>query len=190
VQAAIRGGARKNAGVKFLHSLWRVLRAVLLGLAALVIFIEEWGWRPLTAWTARLGRWPPLARLEARIRAAPARLALALFLVPAVALIPVKLAALWLIEEGRVTLGIAVIVAAKLIGTALVGRLFLLVEVQLMQFAWFARGFGWWRTTKERVLAAMRASALWRRGRAMRRVWRKWRRRDGLHRDDQDHRAR
>ncbi|MEO7057372.1 MAG: hypothetical protein ABI281_13995 [Caldimonas sp.] len=163
--------------MKFLHSLWHLLRAALLGLAALFIFIEEWGWRPLTAWAARLGRWPPLAWLEARIRAAPPRLALALFLVPAVALVPVKLAALWLIEEGRAPLGIAVIVAAKLIGTALVGRLFLLVETQLMQFAWFARGLGWWRTTKERVLVALRASAVWRSLRAMRTTLRQWRRR-------------
>lgn len=163
--------------MKFLHALWHLLRALLLGLAALVIFIEEWGWRPLTAWAARLARWPLLARLEARIRTASPRLALALFLVPAVALIPVKLTALWLIEEGRAPLGIAVIVAAKLLGTALVGRLFLLVEAQLMQFAWFARGLGWWRTIKERVLVALRASALWRSGRAMRRAWRQWRRR-------------
>ncbi len=62
-----------------------------------------------------------------------------LFLVPAVALFPVKLGALWLIHEGWATLGVTLIVGAKLLGTALVGRLFVLTEPQLAQFAWFAR---------------------------------------------------
>ena len=160
-----------------LGGLWRAARAVLLGVAALVIFIEEWGWRPLTALAARIARWPPLARLETIIAAAPPRLALALFLVPAVMLVPVKLVALWLIGEGRTTFGIIVIVAAKVLGTALVGRLFVLVEPQLQQFAWFARALAWWRATKERAMSAVRQSRVWRSALAMRRAWRLWRRR-------------
>lgn len=149
-----------------LRALWRALRAVLLVLAALVLAIEEWGWRPLTALAARLARWAPLARLEARIRTLPPAGALALFLVPAVALFPLKLLALWLIHLGRTTLGIAVIIAAKLIGTALVGRLFILTEPQLMRYAWFARALGWWRRTKQRVRDALHAWRPWRQARA------------------------
>lgn len=160
-----------------LRRLWRLLRGLLLALAALVLFIEEWGWRPLTAWAARLARWPPLARLEARIAALPPRWALALFIVPAVALFPVKLVALWLIHLGRTTLGLLVIVAAKLIGTALVGRLFILTEPQLLQFAWFARALGWWRATKECIRAAVHAAPAWRAMRAAARRWRLWLRR-------------
>jgi hypothetical protein len=151
---------------------WGPVRAVLLALFALVIFIEEWGWRPLTALAARIARWPPIAALEALIRRAPPRVALALFLVPAVLLVPVKLGALWLIQEGRATLGITVIVVAKLLGTALVGRLFILVETQLMAFVWFARCVGWWRATRDRVMTALRQSVLWRSARVLRRVWR------------------
>ena len=156
---------------------WRVVRALLLGIAALVIFIEEWGWRPLSAMAARIARWPPIARLEALIAAAPPRVALALFLVPVVLLVPVKLAALWLIGEGRTTVGIVVIVVAKVLGTALVGRLFVLVEPQLQQFAWFARLLAWWRATRDRVMTAVRESRLWRGASALRRTWRMWRRR-------------
>ena len=139
----------------------------------IVIFAEEWGWRPLTALAAGIARFPPIALLEARIRRASPRVALALFVVPAIALIPVKLGALWLIQEGRTTLGIAVILIAKLIGTAFVGRLFILVEPQLMTFPWFARGIAWWRATRDRIMAALRESLLWRSGRVMRRAWRK-----------------
>ena len=79
-------------------ALWRLARGLLLALVAVVIFIEEWGFRPLTAWAARLAQWPPLARLEARIRALGPRQALALFLLPSLLLLPVKLLALWFIH--------------------------------------------------------------------------------------------
>ncbi len=156
----------------FFKGLWRLLRGLMLALAAVVLFLEEWGWRPLTAWAARLAKWPPLARLEARIVRVPSRWALVLFLVPAVLLFPVKLLALWLIHKGSALLGLSVIVAAKVLGTALVGRLFVLTEPQLMQIAWFARAMGWWRTTKARVRAAIDSSAWWLSVRAVVRRWR------------------
>jgi hypothetical protein len=161
------------------------LRALLLVLAALVLFIEEWGWRPLTAFVARLAKWPPLARFEALVRAAPPRIALLLFLAPAVALFPIKLLALWILSRGHALLGITVIVVAKLLGTAIVGRLFILTESQLMHFAWFARALTWWRVTKQRVMDALRRSAAWRGARRLKTRWRAWRRRwRGL--DEQD----
>jgi hypothetical protein len=163
--------------VKVVGAVWRVVRGLLLGLAALLIFIEEWGWRPLSAMIARLGRWPPLGRLEVRIAAVPRQVALMLFLVPAILLVPVKLAALWLIGEGHATLGILLIVLAKLVGTAIVGRLFVLLERQLLTFAWFAHALAWWQRTRTRVMTALRESALWRAMRALRRDWRAWWRR-------------
>lgn len=160
-----------------LRLLWRAVRALLLAAAAVVLFLEEWGWRPLTAWAARLAQWPPLQALEVRLRQASPRVALGLFLVPAVALFPIKLLALWLIGQGHGVLGVTVIIAAKLLGTALVGRLFILTEPQLMQFAWFARALGWWRATKLRVSAAVHASAAARALRAVRLRVAAWRRR-------------
>ena len=154
--------------------LWRVLRGVLLTLAAIVLFIEEWGWRPLTALAARIARWPPLARFEARIARVPPRFALVLFLVPAVLLFPIKLLALWLIHEGRAVLGVGVIVAAKVLGTALVGRLFVLTEPQLMQFVWFARAMNWWIATKQRLKALVVGSTAWRAVRDATRRLRAW----------------
>ncbi|MEO8081116.1 MAG: hypothetical protein ABI641_11340 [Caldimonas sp.] len=155
----------------------RVLRALLLGLFALIVAIEEWGWRPLAALAGRLSRWPPLGRLEARIAASSPRVALVLFLVPATAFFPLKIVALWLIDDGRVALGVGLILAAKVIGTALVGRLFMLLEPKLVQFARFARALAWWRRTKARVHAALRGSAAWRRVRLLRLMSRRWLRR-------------
>ncbi len=160
-----------------LKTLWRGLRAVLLALLAAILFIEEWGWRPLTAWAGRLMRWPPLARLEDRLRQLSPKVALALFAVPAAALFPVKLMALWAIHKGHAVLGVAVIVAAKLLGTALVGRLFIVVESQLVRIAWVARALNWWRATRQRVLQRVHASLPWRIGRAWGRGLKRWTRR-------------
>lgn len=165
------------------RGLWRVLRALFLALAALVIAIEEWGWRPLTGMAARLAKWPPIGRLEDAIRAAPRRVALLLFLAPAVLLFPVKLLALWLIHIGRTTLGVVVILLAKALGTAFVGRLFILTESRLTTFPWFARALSWWRATKRRVKATVRASLAWRAATRMLRRISVWMRRR-MHRAD------
>ncbi len=154
------------------------IRTALLVLAAVVLFIEEWGWRPLSAWMGQLAKWPPLGRLEARIRQATPRWALVLFAVPAVLLFPVKLLALWCIHLGHALLGVTVIVLAKILGTALVGRLFVLTEPQLMQFRRFAVAIAWWRVTKARVALAVKSSSAWQSLRTMRRrvriIWRRF----------------
>lgn len=139
-----------------LRLLWRVLRALLLLIAALWLFFEEWGWHPLAAWLARFARWPPWARLEASIASTPPRLALLLFMIPAIALLPVKLLALWLLQGGHPGLGLAVIIAAKLLGTAVGGRLFMLTRRQLMQMRRFARAVAWVRWMRRRVRHALR----------------------------------
>jgi hypothetical protein len=153
---------------------WRALRAVLLGLVALVLLIEEWGWRPLSRWLARWAHWPPLARLEAHIRTLSPNAALAFFLVPVLTLFPVKLLALWLIQQGNAVLGVTVIVLAKLVGTALAGRLFVLTEPQLRHFAWFNNALDWWHATKARLRAALEKWSVWRAARRVRKeiaVW-------------------
>ena len=157
--------------MKLATALWRIVRGFGLVLAAIVIFVEEWGWRPLTAFAAKLAGWLHLQRLEARIAAASPIVALLLFLAPAVLLFPLKLLALWVISQGNTELGIFIIVAAKVLGTAFVGRLFVLVEPQLMTFAWFARALHWWRETKAKIVERVRRSAPWRAARALRRLW-------------------
>lgn len=158
--------------MRWLALLWRVLRGMLLALVAVWFFLEEFGWHPLAAWLRRFARWPPWARLEARIAAAPPRLALALFLLPATVLLPVKLLALALISDGRPLAGLAVIVAAKLVGTAVGGWLFLLTRPRLMRMRRFARAMAWWRRLRWQLRRALNASAAWR---ALQQQWQRWR---------------
>ena len=128
---------------------------------ALLILFEQWGWLPLARALGQLARWPLVARLERRITALGPRVALAVLFVPAFALLPIKLAALWLVALGRVASGLAVLVVAKLLGTALVARLYLLTQPQLMRMAWFARLHRRWMGWKTRIIASLVDSPGW-----------------------------
>jgi len=147
----------------------RWLRRGFEALLALVILFEEWGWEPLHRAMLWLGRWPPLAWLERRVGALPPYAALAVFLLPTLLLLPIKLLALWLIGQGRAGLGLLVIVIAKLAGTALLAWLFQLTQPALMQLTWFAHWYGRWTAWKQAVLAQVRASWAWRFGRVVKR---------------------
>lgn len=165
------GGHGGPAGL--LHTLlrwpFRLVRAMLSVVLALVILFEEWGWEPLQRALAWVGRLPGLRWIEARIRALPPYAALALFFLPTLLLLPVKLLALWLMGHGQVLAGTLVIIGAKIVGTALVARLFGLTQPALMQLEWFARVYTRWHNWKEALLARVRASWVWRMGRVAKR---------------------
>ncbi|RID98851.1 hypothetical protein D3F03_10705 [Simplicispira hankyongi] len=126
---------------------------------------------------ARIGRWPGLRWVEGRVRALPPWAALAAFGVPTLLLLPTKLLALWAIGNGQVLLGTAVVVAAKIIGTAVVARLFTLTQPALMRLAWFATLYLRWIALKTALLARARTSWPWRAARVLRQRMRRWWRR-------------
>ncbi|WP_394757655.1 hypothetical protein [Rhodoferax sp.] len=160
-----------------MHLAIRLLKNLFSGLLALLILFEEWGWEPLQRALAWIGRLPGLRWVERRIQALPPYAALALFLLPTAMLLPVKLLALWLIGQGKVLSGSLVILSAKLVGTAIVARLFALTQPALMQLAWFARAYTRWANWKERLLMQVRASWPWRLGRVLKhRMKQRWRR--------------
>jgi hypothetical protein len=157
--------------------LWRWLKGLLIALLqwplALLILFEEWGWEPLQRVLARIGQWPGFRWIERRVRALPPYAALALFIVPSALLLPIKLLALLLIEQGRPVLGTVVILAAKVVGTAIVARLFSLTQPALLQLPWFAQGYGRWTAWKGALLLRVRSSAPWRLARALKAVLRR-----------------
>ena len=151
-----------------LQAATRGLRHAAGALLALLILFEEWGWDPLQRALARLGRLPLLRQVEALVAGLPPRWALLVFVLPTLALLPVKLLALGLIARGQPLLGLLVILAAKLLGTAVVARLFSLTQPALLQLPWFASAFSRWTTWKDALLARVRASWAWRSGRVLR----------------------
>jgi hypothetical protein len=162
----------------------RVLRNLLTGFAALILLFEEWGWEQLAALVARLSALPFFAWLERCICRLPPWAALAIFALPALALVPVKLLALFFIGQRHPLLGLVVLVAAKIIGTAVVARLFTLTQPTLMQLPWFARWYPRWKAWKDGVMDQVRRSPGWQavvRGRAaVAARWSGFRRRYGL----------
>lgn len=165
----------------FLARVLRVLRALLraVGTALIVplLLFEEWGWEPLAALAARLSRLPFWAALEERLRRLPPWGAVLAFFVPVLLLLPVKVLALFLFSRGHAATGLTVLVLAKLAGTAIVARIFQLVEGPLMRIPWFARWYPRWKAWKDHVLTIVRQSRPWRVVRALnRRISRGWRR--------------
>lgn len=158
-------------------TLKKILRALLLPLVAAILLFEEWGWEPLAAAFARLARWPVWAWMEQKVSQLPPLGALLMFGVPMLGLLPVKLAALYLFGKGQATLGLVLLLGAKLGGTALLARLFQLTQPALMQLRWFARWYPRWKTWKEGVLDQVHRSAVWREGRRLKRAARVWWRR-------------
>jgi hypothetical protein len=147
-----------------MHWLRRLLRNTLLAFVAFILLFEEWGWEPLAALLAKLARLPLWARVERRIEALPPWGAVALFALPALALLPVKLLALFLIGRGNALMGVVVLLTAKVLGTAILARLFTLTQPALMRLAWFARWYPRWKTWKDGVIAQVRRSAPWQAG--------------------------
>jgi hypothetical protein len=155
-----------------------LLRRAAGALLALLILFEEWGWEPLQRMLGRLARLPLLRQLEALISRLPPHAALLAFVLPALLLLPVKLLALALIAQGQRLLGLVVIVLAKLVGTAVVARLFTLTRPALLQLPWFVRLYSRWTAWKQALLSQVRASWAWRWGRLLRRQarhkWARW----------------
>jgi hypothetical protein len=149
-----------------------LLTPPLMLLAALLMFAEEVIWEGLKRIMAVLGRLPLIRSVEAWIATLPPYGAAVVFLAPGAMLLPVKLGALWLIANGHALFGVELIVAAKLVGTALVARIFTITKPALMTLAWFASMHGWIMRWREKLYAFVKASAMWQRLEQLRAVLR------------------
>ena len=150
-----------------LKRLEAILKGLLLAPVALFLLFEEWGWEPLAACFAALGRLPVWRQLERLIVRLPPWAALLAFGVPVLVLVPIKLLALYLLGEGHVAAGLGLVIAAKLAGTALGARLFQLTQPALMQLKWFARAYTPWKRWKDRMLSQVRNAWPWRMARRL-----------------------
>lgn len=144
----------QEVAVKKLRKIFMSLATPLLGIvAALLFLIEDVLWSRLAVLMARLSKLPAVAWLERWIGRQPPLVALLLFLIPTLLLLPVKLGALWCLAHGKQALGLAVLGGGKVIGTALGTRIFVLTKPSLMTVAWFAAVHDWVLGTKARLFA-------------------------------------
>ena len=154
-----------------LVALWRAARPILRGilqmLLALIIVFEEWGWQPLADLLGRLAKWRPWAAVETAIARLPPYAALVVFALPTALLLPLKFLAVFLVAQGQIVMAGLLFLAAKVVATALIARLFLLTQPSLMQIGWFARGYDIVMPWKDALVERVHNSLVWR----VARVW-------------------
>jgi hypothetical protein len=116
----------------------KLLAAPFVFIAAIVVLVEDWLWEDLRRLAALVGQLPVFRQIEALIVGLPPYGSLAIFAAPSLLLIPVKLTALWFIAHGQAWLGVATAIGAKIVGTAMVARIYQLTEPKLLRIGWFA----------------------------------------------------
>ncbi len=112
-------------------------------LLAAVFLVEAWLWDVLGAALSRLAAFLPIdpvrRGLTAVLRRTPPVFALLLFAIPALVILPFKLAGLALLAKGRFALGAAVFLLAKTAGLGVTAFVFDVCRERLMLMRWFVR---------------------------------------------------
>jgi hypothetical protein len=120
----------------------KIAKPFWFALAALFL-IEAWLWDRLGGLLYRLAAllpFEPLKQALARgLDRLPAPVVLLIFLIPVAIIEPFKLVALWLITHHHFLSGVAVFVALKFVGLALVAFLFDVTRDKLLSMTWFVR---------------------------------------------------
>jgi hypothetical protein len=131
-------------------------------LVALWVLAEDAFWGVFERITAWMSRWAWLKSLEAFLSKCPPYLALGLFLIPGLILLPFKVLGLWLMGHHQYALGVSTFILAKVVGTALGARLFVVLKPTLMTLSWFASGLTRFLSWKAAVVAFAKTSYTYR----------------------------
>lgn len=140
----------------------RIFTGILVVLVAIVMAVEDALWFVLD-WIRRHVAWIPfMAVVDRWIAGVGPYGMLAMLCLPALVIIPAKMFGLWLVATHHLFQGVAVILAAKLVGMAILVHLYAAGRNRLLSIGWF-------RWLHEHVLAlktwaygSVRATAVWR----------------------------
>ncbi|GEP54804.1 hypothetical protein [Reyranella soli] len=150
------------------------LELLFVPIAAAIVFIEETLLRYLGLAMAAIAKWPPVAAIEAWLRRLPPWGALLAFAAPSLLVIPIKLSAVWFALHHRYGLSLLSIVIGKMLATALVARLYMVLRPTLVRMAWYLKAetrlFDW----RDRLYAFVRALPAWQRAKAQVQSVRRW----------------
>jgi hypothetical protein len=139
----------------------RVGRFLFIILAALWMMFEEWVWDTILAVMEKIGRLKMVNRFESFLARQNQYLLLTLFSFPFLIMLPAKLYGVYLIADGRIVRGVAVIIVAKGFITALVTRLFVISKNKLLQINAFAAMYYWFKDKKEWLYAELNKLPGW-----------------------------
>jgi hypothetical protein len=117
-------------------------RAFWFALAVILLF-ESWLWDHVKEWLRALGRVLGVERFEEWLAGFVGRLSppatLAVFAVPFLGVLPLKVVGVEFIAHGRVMAGVAVLFSAKTLALGVTAFLFDHCREKLLQMPWFAR---------------------------------------------------
>lgn len=131
------------------------MKKLFLSILAIILIIEEWLWDSLSAVGHCLAYYLGLARFENWLAQTKPYQALIAISIPIIIVTPINLTAFWLLAQGLILQGIALEIAAKLLGTIFIARFFSLTKNQLLTFrliAWLYHTITHWlRWAHEKV---------------------------------------
>ena len=139
----------------------RLVRFVLIILAAVWMLFEDWVWDSIVALMRVVGRLKIISRFETFLAGQNPYLLLTLFIFPFLIMIPAKLYGLFLIADGKVIRGVTIFVMAKVTITALITRLFMISKDKLLQIRAFAAFYYWFKDKKEWLYSEVRKLPAW-----------------------------
>ena len=139
----------------------RILRGFALGLAILILILEDAAWALFGPIANAIARLDLVARTEAWIRRQPAWAIAILFIVPLAIVYPAKILGLALMGFGRPRLGLVILIAAEIFGTLLLARLWIVGRDKLMTITWVAWVYGWIDAFRERIYGWVRRQPAW-----------------------------
>lgn len=123
------------------------MKKLLLSLLAIALIVEEWLWDGLSACGHYLAYYLGLSRFENWLTKTSPYQALFAISIPILIVTPVNIAAFWMLAHGLILQGIALEIAAKLLGTLFIARFFSLTKPQLLTFrllAWLYQTVTFW----------------------------------------------
>ncbi len=139
----------------------RVIRLILVSLAAIWMLFEDWVWDTIVDLMEELGRLKIINRFEIFLAKQNQYLLLTLFTFPFLIVIPAKLYGLYLIADGKVIRGVTIFIVAETLITALVTRLFIISKDKLLQIKAFETFYYWFKDKKEWLYSELRKLRAW-----------------------------
>ncbi len=150
------------------------LELIFVPIAAAIVFVEQVLIKYLNVATAAFARLPWIARFEAWLLTLPPYAALLAFGLPSLLILPIKVITVWFGLHGQYSLAVGTLIAAKILGTAILARLYRILRPKLMAIPWFAWAdthFFYWR---DRAYAFVRALPAWQKAAALIERLRTW----------------
>ena len=143
------------------------LEVILVPIAAAIVFFEQVLIRVLNAATAMVARWAPIAALERWLMKQPPYIALLAFVAPSILILPIKFSAIYFAAHRHFMMAIAAVMIGKVLATAIVARLYVVLRPTLMTIGWFAKADTWFFFWRDRAYAFVRALPAWQKAKAV-----------------------